>query len=128
MLRPRAGELARYLGAFPTYAGEPGMLENALSFRVVAPVAPWSGTISASMESPIFTVPLPFSTVKVMGARSTPTTSPTSWTRTATVPPSGSSPTQQGQTALQVHTSSIRPSSWYAILDLLLRWRLTTYR
>ena len=65
------------------------MVENTVSDRMVAlPVAPMYGMRSASATSPIVSRPLPPSTVNVIGARSTATTSPMSPARSAIAPPS----------------------------------------
>ena len=62
---------------------------NTVSASVVGlPVAPMNGAISASTSEPIVSRPLPPSTVKAIGARSTATTSPIRPARSATAPPS----------------------------------------
>ncbi len=75
--------------AFAAYTGEPGMVENTVSDRIVGlPVAPAYGVMSASAMVPIASRPLPPSTVNVMGTRSTDTTSPIRPARSAMAPPS----------------------------------------
>ena len=60
MLCPNLGLFILYLVAFATYAGDPGMVENIESRRVVtSPLGPRKGSISQSAVLPMRRVPLP---------------------------------------------------------------------
>jgi hypothetical protein len=69
-------------------AGEPGIIEKILSFRVVIfPAALRYRDMAASTTVPVVSRPSPWRTSKEIGARSTATTSPTSFAMSQAVLP-----------------------------------------